>query len=138
MFPLNRMVLADYASLSLLLLAKAAGRERVSQPYSRGWFLHALLNSHYLGVSLSAGREPWGSYFNERMMFFGEADRRDLALRVEPDGESAPAALIADTSGHTRTIPADDAEQWVQHQQRITAVWDAHYAKVKETNNGLG
>ncbi|MFP5426865.1 MAG: T6SS phospholipase effector Tle1-like catalytic domain-containing protein [Gammaproteobacteria bacterium] len=105
---------------------------------SRAWFLHALLNSRYLGVSLAAGREPWGSYFNERMVFFGEADRRDLALRVEPDGESAPAASIAETSGHAQKIPAGDALQRAQLQQRITAVWDAHYATVKEVSNGLG
>jgi len=105
---------------------------------SRAWFLHALLNSRYLGVSLAVGREPWGSYFNERMVFFGEADRRELALRVEPDGESAPAASIAETSGHTQAIPAGDAQQRAQLQQRISAVWDAHYATVKEVSNGLG
>ncbi|MEC4021805.1 hypothetical protein VSO52_03250 [Pseudomonas fulva] len=105
---------------------------------SRAWFLHALLNGRYLGVSLAAGREPWGSYFNERMVFFGEADRRDLALRVEPDGESAPAVSIAGISGHTRTILELDAQQRAEIQQRITAVWDAHYATVKEVSNGVG
>ncbi|RCL28891.1 DUF2235 domain-containing protein [Pseudomonas sp. AFG_SD02_1510_Pfu_092] len=105
---------------------------------SRAWFLHALLNNRYLGVSLSAGREPWGSYFNERMVFFGESDRRDLALRVEPDGESAPALSIAATSGHIQTMPVEEAQQRAERQQRITAVWDAHYATVNEVSNGLG
>lgn len=97
---------------------------------SRAWFLHALLKGR--------GREPWGSYFNERMVFFGEADRRDLALRVEPDGESAAAVSIAATSGHTQTIPVGNAQQRAERQQRITAVWDAHYATAKEVSNGLG
>ncbi|MNP38459.1 hypothetical protein D3C76_1319720 [compost metagenome] len=105
---------------------------------SRAWFLHALLNNRYLGVSLSAGREPWGSYFNERMVFFGEADRRDLALIGRPEGEPAPAASIAETSGHTQKTPAGDAHQRAQLQQRITAVWDAHYAMVNEVSNGRG
>ncbi|MNN84987.1 hypothetical protein D3C81_2022120 [compost metagenome] len=89
-------------------------------------------------MSLSAGREPWGSYFNERMVFFGEADQRDLALMVWPEGEPAPAVSIAETSGYTQKLPAEDAQHRAQLQQRITAVWDAHYATVNEVSNGLG
>ncbi|WP_232108397.1 MULTISPECIES: DUF2235 domain-containing protein [Pseudomonas] len=105
---------------------------------SRAWFLHALLNNRYLGVSLSAGREPWGSYFNERMVFFGEADRRDLALIVRPEGEPAPTSSIAEASRHNRKMPEKLAQQRARTQQRISAVWDAHYAKVSEVSNGLG
>ncbi|MFA7895796.1 T6SS phospholipase effector Tle1-like catalytic domain-containing protein [Pseudomonas putida] len=105
---------------------------------SRAWFLHAVLNNRYLGVSLSAGREPWGSYFNERMVFFGEADRRDLALIVRPDGEPAPAVSIAQISGYTLKLPVENAQHRAQLQQRITAVWDAHYATASEVGNGLG
>ncbi len=105
---------------------------------SRAWFLHAVLNGRVLGVRYMPGREPWGSYFNERMVFFGEADRRDLAFMVRPEEEPASASSIAGTFEHSQKTPAEDAQQRVERQQRITAVWDAHYATAKEVSNGVG
>ncbi|MBI6927252.1 hypothetical protein JET66_21695 [Pseudomonas putida] len=72
------------------------------------------------------------------MVFFGEADRRDLALIVSPEGEPAPAVSIAQISGYTLKLPVESAQQMAQLQQRITAVWDAHYTTASEVGNGLG
>lgn len=105
---------------------------------SRAWFLHSLLNNRYLGVSFSAGREPWGSYFNERMAFFGEAGRRDLASIVRPEDEPRPPSGVAEVSGFNRKMPKEHAQQKVRIQQCISAVWDAHYANVDEVSDGLG
>jgi len=105
---------------------------------SRAWFLHAVLNGRVLGVRYAPGREPWGSYFNERMVFFGEADRRDLAFMVRPEEEPASASSIAGTFEHSQKTPAEAAQQRVERQQRITAVWDARYATAKEVSNGVG
>ncbi|WDM61312.1 DUF2235 domain-containing protein [Pseudomonas sp. NEEL19] len=105
---------------------------------SRAWFLHAVLNGRVLGVRYAPGREPWGSYFNERMVFFGEADRRDLAFMVSPEEESSSASSIAGTFEHSQKTPAEDPQQRFERQQRITAVWDAHYATAKEVSNGVG
>lgn len=94
---------------------------------SRAWFLHAMLNNTYLKVGVAAGREPWGSYFNERMVFFGEVNRRDLALL--PDGAKA-------LDGIAQTLQVD-ARNRAQVQRDIAAVWEGHYAKVSEVNDEL-
>lgn len=92
---------------------------------SRAWFLYKY------------GREPMGSYLRERMVFFGEASRRELALNPE-----ARDALLAGSS----TLPASrpvvavqppvmDAQRLAEVQQAIKAQWDAFYAKVDEVNH---
>ena len=74
---------------------------------SRAWFLYSL------------GREPMGSYFRERMVFFGEASRRELALY----GESDTAQIASVTM---------DAEHLAQVHQSIDALWDSYYAQTAE------
>lgn len=93
---------------------------------SRAWFLHALLNNKYVGQSVAAGREPWGSYFTERMVFFGEANRRDVALiPASGDWQGTEMALtVADVD----TTPASTSEQRrARIQQEMDALWAAHY-----------
>ncbi|MGH8383840.1 phospholipase effector Tle1 domain-containing protein [Pseudomonas sp.] len=103
---------------------------------SRAWFLHALLNQSALNVNVAVGREPWGSYFNERMVFFGEANRRDLALMVEPKATTAADRASALASASTTQASLMDAQRRAQVQQDIAAVWEAHYAKLSEVSDG--
>jgi hypothetical protein len=86
---------------------------------SRAWFLYSL------------GREPGGSYFSERMVFFGEANRRDLALYREEE-----AQMLADATTMPASAPASaaqppvmDAQRLAEAQQRIDALWEAYYAE---------
>ena len=92
---------------------------------SRAWFLYNM------------GREPGGSYFSERMVFFGDAGRRDLALYGEND-----AAMLAGTTPIPASEPARaaqppvmDAERLAQALQAIDALWQAHDAKAQEVND---
>nr|WP_235160834.1 hypothetical protein [Pseudomonas viridiflava] len=92
---------------------------------SRAWFLY------------SFGREPMGSYFRERMVFFGEASRRELAL----NHETRKALLAAGTPFPVSTPavaprpPAMDAQRLAEVHEAINASWDAYYAKLGEVNN---
>jgi hypothetical protein len=86
---------------------------------SRAWFLYSM------------GRERGGSYFTERMVFFGDADRRDLALYGEGD-----AALLADSRDQTgpdqprgKQPSMMDAERRAKALADIEALWAAHDAK---------
>ena len=86
---------------------------------SRAWFLYLY------------GREPFGNYFVERMVFFGDANRRDLAL-YEADGTQ----VVADSQGtpasgstHATPAPIMDGERLAQAQKNIDALWPAHDAK---------
>lgn len=90
---------------------------------SRAWFLHALLNDTYMSTSVAAGREPWGSYFTERMVFFGETNRRDVAVVPDINGPSTIATA-------TENIPLTDAERKVRAAQEIATLWGKHYAEV--------
>ncbi|GLK89278.1 hypothetical protein GCM10017655_23400 [Pseudomonas turukhanskensis] len=49
---------------------------------SRAWFVYAL------------GREPMGSFFRERMVFFGNASRRELALNDQQDNTLLAAHIV--------------------------------------------
>ncbi|WP_122430034.1 T6SS phospholipase effector Tle1-like catalytic domain-containing protein [Pseudomonas viridiflava] len=92
---------------------------------SRAWFLY------------SFGREPMGSYFRERMVFFGEASRRELAL----NHETREALLAAGTPFPVSTPavaarpPVMDAQRLAEVHEAINASWDAYYAKLGEVNN---
>ncbi|WP_226503045.1 DUF2235 domain-containing protein [Pseudomonas sp. MWU16-30317] len=92
---------------------------------SRAWFLY------------SWGREPLGSYFRERMVFFGEASRRELALNPEAKATMLAGGKPLPTSGATVAAqpPAMDAQHLAKAQQAIDAHWEAFYAKVSEANN---
>ncbi|OPA94343.1 hypothetical protein BFW88_08885 [Pseudomonas fluorescens] len=125
---------------------------------SRSWFLYADLNKIYeiplphlywnlpglklyLKFPLALGREPWGSYFNERVVFFGEADRRSLAQRAQAEvalnanadsagvSGSEPAQLV---QAHSSTL---DGERLAKAQQGIDTHWQAYQAKTGEVNN---
>lgn len=74
---------------------------------SRAWFLH------------SFGREPMGSYFRERMVFFGTASRREVAIHGE-----------IDTSGMAY-FPRDP-EHIARAQQAINARWAAFHAQLED------
>ncbi|MDI2590467.1 hypothetical protein POF45_03345 [Pseudomonas sp. 681] len=94
---------------------------------SRAWFLYSPL----------FGREPIGSYFRERMVFFGEASRRELALNPEAKATmlAAGTPLPASESVVAAHPPVMDAQRMAEAQQAIKAHWDAYYAKVGEVNN---
>lgn len=86
---------------------------------SRAWFLHATLNDEILSLPLAAGREPLGSYFSERMVFFGDTNRRDVAIVPLPDmaigGETALAS--------TPVQPPTAAEERERIQSAIAEIW---------------
>jgi len=87
---------------------------------SRAWFLY------------SQGRERGGTYFSERMVFFGDANRRDLALYSESDDTLLAGNLSTKASEPGR--PAiRDAEQRAQARREVEAFWLAEDAK---TNGG--
>lgn len=90
---------------------------------SRAWFLYSL------------GRERSASYFHERMVFFGDVSRRDLAL-YSLDGTQlvAEADSPSNAPGSTQP-PVMDREQLAQAQKNIDALWDAHYAQASEVSN---
>ncbi|MHA6577624.1 T6SS phospholipase effector Tle1-like catalytic domain-containing protein [Pseudomonas yamanorum] len=92
---------------------------------SRAWFLYA------------AGREPFGSYFKLRMVFFGDARRRDIALYREEDGvmvAGAEAPLFVD-AGAVAQRPVMTAERLADAQKAIDEIWQAYYDKVREAND---
>ncbi len=95
---------------------------------ARAWFVHALLNGNYMAVSITAGREPWGSYFTERMVFFGETNRRDVA--IIPTSEKLDAvAKLAESSALM------DSERRLRVQQEIRALWEKHHAGLQGREN---
>ncbi|MCX2901723.1 DUF2235 domain-containing protein, partial [Pseudomonas mandelii] len=84
---------------------------------SRAWFLY------------SRGREPWGTYLSERMVFFGVAGRRDLALYGEDGSE-----VLAGSPGHpafdqarATQPPFMDAERLAKAHKAIDEIWEAYY-----------
>ena len=93
---------------------------------SRAWFLHASLNDTYLNMAIAGGREPLGSYFTERMVFFGDANRRDLALMTVPVEAIDSDASIARADINLNPL---DAERAARIQRDIADMWAAHYAE---------
>lgn len=92
---------------------------------SRAWFLYKW------------GREPGGSYFSERMVFFGDAGRRDLALYGENDNATLAHASVAPTpdSARAQQPPLTEAQRLAQVHQAIDAIWEDFYATVGEVND---
>ncbi|WP_460120898.1 T6SS phospholipase effector Tle1-like catalytic domain-containing protein [Pseudomonas sp. S2_C03] len=90
---------------------------------SRAWFLYA------------KGRERGGTYFSERMVFFGEANRRELVLLKEVNG-----VMVAD-SRHSQPRPTPtsifDAETLADMQRRLSARWETFEAQAKEARDGV-
>jgi hypothetical protein len=87
---------------------------------SRAWFMYTL------------GRERTGSYFGERMVFFGEAGRRDLALYGENGEVLARTIPNAGPAGAAQPL---DAELLAQAMQDIEALWEAFHVQADEVKN---
>ncbi|MNY47710.1 hypothetical protein D3C86_1829970 [compost metagenome] len=92
---------------------------------SRAWFLY------------SFGREPLGSYFRERMVFFGEASRRELALNPETQAAmlASGTPLPAYAPGVVARPPVMDAQHLAEVHQAIDAIWEDFYSKVGEAGD---
>jgi hypothetical protein len=89
---------------------------------SRAWFMY------------KQGREWFGSYFGERMVFFGEAGRRDLALYGENGEVLARTNPNSGPAGAAQPVVLD-AEQLAKAMQDIDALWEAFYAQAVEVKN---
>jgi hypothetical protein len=89
---------------------------------SRAWFMY------------TRGREWFGSYFGERMVFFGEAGRRDLALYDENGEVLAGTNPNAGPAGAAQPVVLD-AEQLAKAMQDIDALWEAFHAQAGEVKN---
>ncbi|WP_450088437.1 T6SS phospholipase effector Tle1-like catalytic domain-containing protein, partial [Pseudomonas huaxiensis] len=92
---------------------------------SRAWFLYLY------------GREPFGSYFGERMVFFGGTHRRALARLPGHD-----AALLAEGETPAAGSPAQapepremSPEQMAEAQKQIEADWQRFYASLEEKHD---
>lgn len=92
---------------------------------SRAWFLHALLNQQYVGQNVAVGREPWGSYFTERMVFFSEANRRDVALVPVPGEHGGTEMKVAAAGNDTTSPPLTSEQRRAQIEKRMAAIWSA-------------
>ncbi|WP_455884310.1 T6SS phospholipase effector Tle1-like catalytic domain-containing protein [Pseudomonas spelaei] len=92
---------------------------------SRAWFLYSL------------GREPMGSYFRERMVFFGEASRRELALNPETQATMLAdiTALPASNAVIATSPPVMEAHRLAEAHKAIDAHWAAYYARLGEVSN---
>ncbi|WP_458130411.1 T6SS phospholipase effector Tle1-like catalytic domain-containing protein [Pseudomonas sp. R3-41] len=87
---------------------------------SRAWFLY------------SFGREPGGSFLRDRMVFFGEANSREVALY----SENRKGELARVTPPASDPVPlVMDAERLAQAQKDINELWKDFYAQAKETND---
>ncbi|EPN14826.1 hypothetical protein, partial [Pseudomonas syringae] len=74
------------------------------------------------------GREPMGSYFRERMVFFGEASRRELALNPETR-ETMLAGITP--------LPDSGLSVAARPQQAIKALWEAQYPNASGVSDAL-
>ncbi|WP_460121765.1 T6SS phospholipase effector Tle1-like catalytic domain-containing protein [Pseudomonas sp. S2_C03] len=88
---------------------------------SRAWFLYA------------KGRERGGTYFSERMVFFGEVNRRELVLLKEGNG-----GMVADNR-HSQPRPRPpsilDGEGLAEMQKRLSARWESFGAQAREVRD---
>ncbi|MFL8991175.1 DUF2235 domain-containing protein [Pseudomonas sp. QLc11A] len=91
---------------------------------SRAWFLYKW------------GRELGGSYFGERMVFFGDAGRRDLALYGENDATTLADTTVRSASSATEPPPLTEPQRLAEVHKAIDAIWEDFYAKVGEVNDG--
>ncbi len=84
---------------------------------SRAWFFYSM------------GREPMGSYFRERMVFFGNASKRELALNEQQDN----TPLVA----HIAPAPPPEMtpERLAQLQRESAERYRAYQASVMEARN---
>ncbi|SFN37215.1 hypothetical protein SAMN04487858_1231, partial [Pseudomonas sp. ok602] len=85
---------------------------------SRAWFFYDL------------GRELGGSYFAERMLFFGERGRRELVLYREDNGQMI--AVNPDPRPDANPPVLTEAERIARLQQAVMAPFNAFYAAREE------
>lgn len=100
---------------------------------SRAWFLHATLNDEFLGKSVAAGREPLGSYFTERMVFFGAANRREVVVVPLTDESVDRRGALA--SNDPSQVPTR-AEERERIRREIAEMWDAYPDQTGGIKNG--
>ncbi|RML43439.1 hypothetical protein ALQ95_02142, partial [Pseudomonas syringae pv. ribicola] len=83
--------------------------------------------------------EPMGSYFRERMVFFGEASRRELALNPETrETMLAGITPLPDSGLSVAARPVVmDAQRMAEAQQAIKALWEAQYPKASGVSDAL-
>ncbi|MCJ8207134.1 DUF2235 domain-containing protein [Pseudomonas sp. RGM2987] len=90
---------------------------------SRAWFLYAFLGT----------REPFGGYLRERMVFFGDAGRRDLVLY---DANGTPQLAQGNASPYPEAHAlVMDAERQAEALQAIDALWQDFYASAEEVKS---
>ncbi|EPN54430.1 hypothetical protein A241_01563, partial [Pseudomonas syringae pv. actinidiae ICMP 19094] len=80
------------------------------------------------------GREPMGSYFRERMVFFGEASRRELALN--PETRETMLAGITPLPDSGLSVAARP-QRMAEAQQAIKALWEAQYPNASGVSDAL-
>ncbi|NAT26354.1 hypothetical protein CU665_27545 [Pseudomonas syringae pv. actinidifoliorum] len=80
-----------------------------------------------------------GSYFRERMVFFGEASRRELALN--PETRETMLAGITPLPAAGLSVAARpvvmDAQRMAEAQQAIKALWEAQYPNASGVSDAL-
>ena len=144
----NRMKRAAQARVSLLFPPPVSEinhhderrRGNVDEPSnatSAQGLLRALFDDHVHDSRASflygLGREPGGHYFSERMVFFGDSGRRELALYEEVQTEvlalAAPVpGSVAAGIGHASPI-AMDPEKLARAHEAIDKLWVEYQAK---------
>jgi len=94
---------------------------------SRAWFLY------------SRGREPFGSYLAERMVFFGDTNRRELvAYREDKTGTMVqvnPASSSAQPQIASIESTPVGAEQTAEGMKAVEQLWADYHAKMKEVQD---
>jgi len=89
---------------------------------SRAWFMY------------QQGREPFGNYLCERMVFFGATRRRALARILERNQAVTDSGVVwpVAPAPHPGAL---DAEQLAQAQQAVDDEWQAFYASLGEVDD---
>jgi len=146
----NRMKSAGQSRVSLLFPPPAleinhhderrrGNVDEASNANSAQGLLRALFDDHVhdsrASFLYSLGRERGGHYFSERMVFFGDSGRRELALYEETQTEvlalvaPAPGSVAAGT-GHASSV-AMDPDKLARAHEEIDKLWANYQAKYR-------
>jgi hypothetical protein len=94
---------------------------------SRAWFLY------------SRGREPFGSYLAERMVFFGDTNRRELVVYREDKTGTMVQVNPASSSAQPQIASIEStpvgAEQTAEGMKAVEQLWADYHAKMKEVQD---